>query len=297
MSGQTLRTKEGDKWGGVDGRVHNLAVGWRLLGGGLSMCEVHVGGKQAVLVLMHRKQTRAGEADFHREDVGDKPWAKDVIKKANMVANLFRNHRWPRWALRTELMAQKGVKVRVLLRPALTRFGTHFVMLDLLLTCKRALRCLVLALLGESWTNIDWQPYIRMNTYQVESLISDRAFWADLKKLHHDRVMKEHYNVLRMVDKDIHCLSRVYDAAVDVKSCVLHAPLTDDERDNILRDVGKRTDMLLSPVHAVARLLDPRLRDIIIFNNLDLMSQFDSVVDRLVAKNESQKFKNCKDQL
>ncbi|GBG77041.1 hypothetical protein CBR_g23367 [Chara braunii] len=150
--------------------------------------------------------------DLFMQDVGDKPWAKAVIKKANMVVKFFRNHRWPRSMLRTELMSQKSVKVRVLLRPALTR---------------------------------------------------------------------------------------VYDAVVDLKNCVLHAPLTDDERDNILamRDMGKRTDMLLSPVHAVARLLDPRLRDISVFNNLDFMAQFDSVVDRLVAKNGSQKFTDCKDQL
>ncbi|GBG83376.1 hypothetical protein CBR_g37090 [Chara braunii] len=230
--------------------------------------------------------------DLFMQDVGDKPWAKDIIKKANMVVKFFRNHRWPRSMLRTELMAQKGVKIRVLLRPALTRFGTHFVMLDRLLTCERALRRLVL---GDSWTKMDWQPYIWTDAYEVESLITDRAFWADLKKLH--QVMKGSYDVLRMVDKDIHCLSRVYDAAVDLKNCVLHAPLTDDERDSILRDVGKRTDMLLSPVHAVARLLDPRLRDITVFSNLDLMAQFDSVVDRLVAKNGSQKFTNYKDQL
>ncbi|GBG73935.1 hypothetical protein CBR_g17650 [Chara braunii] len=180
----------------------------------------------------------------------------------------------------------------VLLLHALMRFGTHFVMLDRLLTCERALRRLVL---GDSWTKMDWQPYIRTDAYEVESLITDRAFWADLKKLY--RVMKGPYDVLRMVDKDIHCLSKVYDTAVDLKNCVLHAPLTDDERDSILRDVGKRTDMLLNPVHAVARLLDPRLRDITVFSNLDLMAQFDSVVDRLVAKNGSQKFTDCKNQL
>ncbi|GBG72571.1 hypothetical protein CBR_g12142 [Chara braunii] len=206
--------------------------------------------------------------DLFMQDVGGKPWAKDAIKKANMVVKFFRNHRWPRSALRTELMAQKGVKVRVLLRPSLTMFGTHFVM-----TCERALHRLVL---GDSWTNMDWQPYIKKNAYEVESLITDRAFWADLKKLH--EVMKGPYDVPRMVDKDIHCLSRVYDAAVDPKNCVLHAPLTDGERDNILHDVGKRTDMLLNPVHVVTRLLDPRLRDITVFNNLDLMAQFDSMV-------------------
>ncbi|GBG72536.1 hypothetical protein CBR_g12107 [Chara braunii] len=100
-----------------------------------------------------------------------------------------------------------------------------------------------------------------------------------------------------MVDKDIHCLSWVYDATVDLKNCVAEATLTDAERASILYDVGKRTNMLLSPVHVVARLLDPRLRDITVFSNAQLMAQFDSVVDRLVGKKGSREFDDCKDQL
>ncbi|GBG60419.1 hypothetical protein CBR_g5595 [Chara braunii] len=55
--------------------------------------------------------------------------------------------------------------------------------------------------------------------------------------------------------------------------------------------------MLLSPIHVMARLLDPRLRDISVFSNEELIAQFDNVVDRLVAKKGTQKFNDCTDQL
>ncbi|GBG62795.1 hypothetical protein CBR_g32384 [Chara braunii] len=58
-----------------------------------------------------------------------------------------------------------------------------------------------------------------------------------------------------------------------------------------------RTDMLLSPIHTVARLLDPVLRDIAVFNNVELMTQFEAVVERLIGKRGSKMFDDCLDQL
>ncbi|GBG73438.1 hypothetical protein CBR_g16154 [Chara braunii] len=73
------------------------------------------------------------------------------------------------------------------------------------------------------------------------------------------------------------------------ESIVRYAPLIVEERDVVLADVGKRTDMLLSPIHVVARLLDPQLRDVAVFNNVDLVAQFDSIVERLIGKKGSKR--------
>ncbi|GBG87669.1 hypothetical protein CBR_g45823 [Chara braunii] len=99
------------------------------------------------------------------------------------------------------------------------------------------------------------------------------------------------------VDKDVHCLSQIYDLARQLPVFVRSSPLDDKERDDILVDVKNRTDMLLSPIHAVAWLLDPVLRDIAVFGNVELMTQFEAVVEWLISKRGSKKFDDCLDQL
>ncbi|GBG86636.1 hypothetical protein CBR_g41699 [Chara braunii] len=158
--------------------------------------------------------------------------------------------------------------------------------------CERAI---VRIVTGHGWETMLWRGDIRAKAYFVEKTVLDKAFWADVKKL--TAVMKGPYNVLREVDKDVHCLSRIYDMACRLPGFVCSAPLSADQRDDLLKDVGNKTDMLLSPIHAVARLLDPMLRDITVFSNVDLMAQFESVVERLIEKSGSSRFDDCMDQL
>ncbi|GBG75860.1 hypothetical protein CBR_g21105 [Chara braunii] len=109
--------------------------------------------------------------------------------------------------------------------------------------------------------------------------------------------MKGPYDVLCEVDEDVHYLSRIYDMACRLPGFVRSVPLTAEQRDDMLRHVGNRTDMLLIPIHVVARLLDPKLRDSTVFSNIDLMAQFESVVERLIGKKGSTGFDECMDQL
>ncbi|GBG85719.1 hypothetical protein CBR_g40447 [Chara braunii] len=195
--------------------------------------------------------------DLLMHDLCKKEWAAEIISKANRVVNFFRAHRWPRSTLRTTLVTFPDLKCSCLLRPAATRFGTHYVMLQRLEVCEKAIRRIVT---GQEWEAQLCRGDIRGKASFVEEAVLDRAFWADVKKL--TTVTKGPYNVLREVDKDVHCLSRIYDMVCRLPDFVRSAPLTAEQRDDMLRDVGNRTDMLLSPIHAVARLLDPQLRDI-----------------------------------
>ncbi|GBG93446.1 hypothetical protein CBR_g70424 [Chara braunii] len=195
--------------------------------------------------------------DLLMHDLCKKEWATEIISKANKVVNFFRIHRWPRSTLRMTLVKFPDLKCSCLLRPEAMRFGTHYVMLQWLEVCEKAIKRIVT---GQEWEALLWRGDIRGKASFVEEAVLDRAFWADVKKL--TAVMKGPYNVLREVDKDVHCLSRIYDMACRLPDFVRSGPLTAEQRDDMLRDVGNRTDMLLSPIHAVARLLDPQLRDI-----------------------------------
>ncbi|GBG59665.1 hypothetical protein CBR_g49929 [Chara braunii] len=212
--------------------------------------------------------------DLLMHDICKQEWADDIIKKANKVVNFFRLHRWPRSQLRMQLLQSPKLNCTCLLRPAQTRFGTHYVMLQRLEVCAKAITRIVN---GVAWENTVW------------------AFWTDVKKL--AALMKGPYDVLRETDKDVHCLSRIYDMVCQLPVFVCAARLTEEERDIILTAVANRTDMLLNPIHAMAQLLDPVLRDIVVFSNVELMPQFESVVDRLIGKRGSKKFTDRMDQL
>ncbi|GBG63371.1 hypothetical protein CBR_g37729 [Chara braunii] len=140
-----------------------------------------------------------------------------------------------------------------------------------------------------------WRGDIRGKACFVEETILDKTFRADVKEL--SVVIKGPYDVLREADKDVHYLSRMSNLACRLPDFVRSTPLTADQRDNLLRDVGNKTDMLLNPIHAVARPLDPMLRDITVFSNVDLMAQSESVVERLIGKKGSSRFDDCMDQL
>ncbi|GBG65977.1 hypothetical protein CBR_g54956 [Chara braunii] len=148
---------------------------------------------------------------------------------------------------------------------------------------------------GLAWENMVWRGDVREKVFFVEETVLDKAFWDDVKKL--ATLMKGPYNVLREVDKDVHCLSHIYDMACQLPVFVHAALVTDEERDEILTAMANRTDMLLSPIHGVARLLDPVLRDIAVFSNVALMTQFRSVVDRLIGKRGSKRFSDYMEHL
>ncbi|GBG59436.1 hypothetical protein CBR_g38461 [Chara braunii] len=179
-----------------------------------------------------------------------------------------------------------------LLRPAQTRFGTHYVMLQRLEVCEKAIRRIVT---GQEWEAQVWRGDIRAKAFFVEETVLDKTFWVDARKL--TVVMKGPYDVLCEVDKNVHCLSLIYDMVCRLPNFVQSAPLTTEQRDGILVDVGNKTNMLLSPIHAVARLLDPQLQDITVVSNVDRMPQFESVVERLIGKRGSTRFDDCMDQL
>ncbi|GBG60533.1 hypothetical protein CBR_g8556 [Chara braunii] len=178
-----------------------------------------------------------------------------------------------------------------LLRPAQTRFGMHYVMLHRLEVCEKAIKWIVT---GQEWEAQVWRGDIRAKAFFMEETVLDKAYWADVRNL--TAVMKGPYDVLREVDKDVHYLSRIYDMACKLPGFVRSAPLTAEQQDDSSRKSGTGRNMLLSPIHIVARLLDPQLRDITVFSNVDLMAQFESVVERLIGKKGSTRFDDCMDQ-
>ncbi|GBG88714.1 hypothetical protein CBR_g48243 [Chara braunii] len=182
-----------------------------------------------------------------------KEWAAEIISKANRVVTFFRVNMWPRSTLRTTLVKFPDLKSSCLLRPAQTRFGMHYVMLQRLEVCEKAIRRIVA---GHEWEAEVWRGDIRAKAFFVEETVLDRSFWAHVRKL--TAVMKRPYDVLREVDKVVHCLSRIYDMACRLPGF---------------------------------------LRDITVFSDVNLMTQFESVVERLIGKKGSTRFDECMDQL
>ncbi|GBG88090.1 hypothetical protein CBR_g46579 [Chara braunii] len=178
----------------------------------------------------------------------------------------------------------------VLKRPNAIRFGTNFIMLKRLKKKEKQVKNTVNNM---EWEEMQWPYAIRDKACFVERLVQSTHFWNDIRMVFD--LMEGAYSVLRMVDRDVHCISHVYDAAVALKNCVFAVPLTEGQRAEVLEVVSNRTDQLLSPVPAVARLLDPMLRDRGMFSDPTLMTQFRGVVEHLVGGRGTPQYQECID--
>ncbi|GBG64702.1 hypothetical protein CBR_g46245 [Chara braunii] len=223
--------------------------------------------------------------DLFLHDLGGMTWAKKILDEANEVVKFFRIHSAPR-----EMLFGHGKTV--LKRPQTTRFGTNFIMLERLKEKEARVKDTVNNM---EWEEMQWPYAIRDKALLVERLVQSTYFWNDVRMMF--ILMEGAFSILRMVDRDVHCISRVYDAAVALKNCVLAAPLTEGQRVEVLKVVSNRTDQLLGPVHTVARLLDPNLRDRGVFSDPTLMTQFRGVVEHLVGARGTPQYQECIDSL
>ena len=70
---------------------------------------------------------------MHLQDLGQLPWAQDLIRKADKVVMFMRNHQFTQSLLRE-------FSTKELIKPAVTRFGTNLIMIDRLIEQKEALQ-------------------------------------------------------------------------------------------------------------------------------------------------------------
>ena len=66
--------------------------------------------------------------DLVVEDIGKHDWVKDVIEQAKSITKFIYNHSWVLNLMR------KNIANRELVRPAITRFATHFLTLQSLIS-------------------------------------------------------------------------------------------------------------------------------------------------------------------
>ncbi|GBG87015.1 hypothetical protein CBR_g44469 [Chara braunii] len=184
-------------------------------------------------------------------DIASQPWAATVMKKVHKLVKFMRNKQ-------RALALHKAMRnVLVLKRPAKTRFGTAFMMLERLYEQRGVLDKLVS---GELWAQVRWTRDARRDEPEVHRMCRDESWWERVKMV--VDVMPPCYRFLRGMDRDGSPPTGLWDLESILRGRVRGLGLTEDERRAIMDIISDRCRMMCQPAHAAAYLLDPRRRDI-----------------------------------
>ena len=81
------------------------------------------------------------------EDIGKQDWVKDVIEQAKSITKYIYNHSWVLNLMR------KNTRNMELVRPAITRFATHFLTLQSLISQEKNLQKMFSC---DEWISSKW---------------------------------------------------------------------------------------------------------------------------------------------
>ncbi|GBG71788.1 hypothetical protein CBR_g9197 [Chara braunii] len=184
-------------------------------------------------------------------DIAAQPWAATVMRKGHKLVKFMHNKQ------RALALHKTMRNALVLKRPAETRFGTTFMMLERLYEQRGVLDKLVSR---ESWAQVRWTGDARRNEPEVRRMCRDDSWWGRVKMV--VDVMAPCFRFLRDMDRDGSSPTGLWDLKSILRGRVKTLELTEDERRAAMDIISDRCRMMRQPAHAAAYLLDPRRRDI-----------------------------------
>ncbi|GBG79132.1 hypothetical protein CBR_g28847 [Chara braunii] len=189
-------------------------------------------------------------------DIATQPWAAEVMKRAHKIIKFMRNKQK---ALHIHRTAKGALD---LTRPADTRFGTAYMMLERLYEQRMVLDGVVSS---DQWRDARWAGDARVDEPEVRRLCRSDWWWQQVKKVMD--VMEPCYTFLRAMDFDGSSPPGLWDLESILWRKIDVLGLWEDERKVVFDIVADRCAMMRQPAHAAAYLLDPRRRDISLLSN------------------------------
>lgn len=204
-------------------------------------------------------------------------WMDRAITQGKEVQQFISNHD------ATRAMFSKHSKLK-LIRPGDTRFASNFMMLQRLVKVKSPLKQLV--------TSEEWDAWKRNNEYalHIEMQLLSTPFWEDIEK--YVKVLWPVMAMLRMVDRDEPVMGTVYEGIDQmlekIKEILKEYIDGNDEYEEIRVLAQERWEMLHSPLHATAYVLNPMWFMKRPYKDKDVMKGWRKTLDR-VGKDEDEK--------
>jgi hypothetical protein len=133
------------------------------------------------------------------EDIGKQEWIKNTIEHAKSITKYIYNHSWVLSLMR------KNTQNRELLRPAITRFATHFLTLQSMASQSSNLQKMFAS---NEWNESQWAR--KPDGKDTKKKVNDPRFWRKAAEI--VKIAEPLVKVLRLVDGEKLALGFIYEA-------------------------------------------------------------------------------------
>ncbi|KAK8477885.1 hypothetical protein V6N11_031007 [Hibiscus sabdariffa] len=206
-------------------------------------------GKRLMLKRTHLYWTSCAAhcLDLCLEDIGKKSSVARVLEEAKKVTCFIYNHIW------TVDLMKKYTNGKQILRPALTRFATHFIQLEEITRQKQGLRDMFNS---KEFKESKWGQQKSGPAYEAKKIVLGKDFWkkaTDIIKVYEPLV-----KVLRLVDSDEKpTMGFIYEAIDRAKRAIKENCRYSTEYERI---IDNRWNFMHSDLHSAGYFLNPQLQ-------------------------------------
>ncbi|KAK5835279.1 hypothetical protein PVK06_010966 [Gossypium arboreum] len=185
--------------------------------------------------------------DLCLEDIGKRPSVAKVLDEAKKVTCFIYNHTW------TVDLMKKYTQGKQILRPALTRFATHFIQLEEITRQKQGLREMFSS---KEYKESKWGQQKSGPAYEAKKIILGKDFWKKANDL--IKVYEPLVKVLRLVDSDEKpTMDFIYEAVDRAKRAIQQDCRYFTEYEKI---IDKRWNFMHSDLHSAGYFLNPQFQ-------------------------------------
>lgn len=185
--------------------------------------------------------------DLMLEDIGKQEWIKNTVEHAKSITKYIYNHSWVLNLMR------KNTNGREIIRPAITRFATHFLTLQSMISQAKNLQKMFSC---DEWNASQWSR--KQDGKDTKKKVNDATFWK--KAIELVKIVEPLVKVLRLVDGESLAMGYIYEAMDQAKEQIRAA-----YKDRVAKygPIWKIIDhrwnnQLHRPIHAAGYFLNPR---------------------------------------
>ena len=185
--------------------------------------------------------------DLMLEDIGKQSWIKNNIEYAKNITKYIYNHSWVLSLMR------KNTNNRELLRPAVTRFATHFLTLQSMVSQAQNLQKMFAS---DEWNTSQWAR--RQDGKDTKRRVNDPTFWRKAAEI--VKIAEPLVKVLRLVDGEKLAMGYIYEAMDQAKEQIRAAYKDRVTKYGPIWEIIDRrwNTQLHRPIHAAGYFLNPR---------------------------------------
>lgn len=145
--------------------------------------------------------------DLMLEDIGKLDWVKNTVDHAKSITKFIYNHSW------IFSLMRKHTGGRDIIKSAITRFATHFLTLQSMLSQHRNLQKIFSS---EEWNQSQWSH--KLEGKELKKKVNEEIFWRKATEI--VKLAEPLIEVLRLVDGERLAMGFIYEAMDQAKEQV-----------------------------------------------------------------------------